>query len=531
MFTDGGQQEWQHVLDRVAVVATSGNSIQNACLENQTQSSPKNCDDLGIDKAKSLDQFFRFLRSHHIHSALEIGLLMDTQLVAPSNVTPACGKEAFGHEKSLRNVLQKIKDAGGDLDYIRMDEPFYYGTVDCKDTVENIAADINLTVLNIVNQYFPEVQIGDVEPLDNLPDNPGLLGRWADAYASATGKRLAFFQVDPAWSNDLIFRNFAETGNVMKERSIPFGVMYTSEDDSSDLGWTQSAIRHFTLSESGFHVDVDQPDFQSWTAHPTNMLPEQEPGTLMNVAYQYLLPQTNLSIVHAGGSNNQVQVKLTAAGQTPVAGANIRVEAIDARKTWPMTNRVIRGLVPANAAYGVIGVRANIEGSRMAVAAGEVDLGVISLDYKDAASTERTWQSHYPTPRKIQLSPTTIVSNNLSAPGSASCQGIAAVPLAPGSPYTLNDPMSATASADHGGYVTIIFLDSSCKGVMRSNLYFSPSSQVLNIAPSTTNAKGQLLFNIPNGIQASSAELRAYYDGDNLSHRSSLAILRSMASK
>jgi hypothetical protein len=81
-------------------------------------------------------------------------------------------------------------------------------------------------------------------------------------------------------------------------------------------GWTQSAIRHFTLPKSGFHVDVDQADFQSWTAHPTDMLPEQEPGTLLNVAYQYLLPETSLTMAYAGGSNNQVQADLTAAGQT-----------------------------------------------------------------------------------------------------------------------------------------------------------------------------------------------------------------------
>src|SRR5208282_6295793 len=97
----------------------------------------------------------------------------------------------------------------------------------------------------------------------------------------------------------------------------------------------------------------------------------------------------------------------------------------------------------------------------------------------------------------MQLLPTTTVSVNLSAPGSTSCNGIPAVPLDPGSPYTLDVPISAPASADHAGYVTIVFLDSSCKGLKRTNLYLSPSSRFLSISPSTTDPDGQLSFRLP----------------------------------
>jgi hypothetical protein len=40
------------------------------------------------------------------------------------------------------------------------------------------------------------------------------------------------------------------------------------------------------------------------------------------------------------------------------------------------------------------------------------------------------------------------------------------------------------------------FLTTLAKGIKRRNLYLSPSSLFLNIAPSMTNAEGQLLFTV-----------------------------------
>jgi len=522
MFTEVSTEKWQQVLDKTSVIALTGNSIQAACLEKHTKSSPRNCSDLGVDQEKSLDHAFRFLKAHHIKAALEVGLLVDTQLAPSSTLTRGCGTEAFIKEDSLTSILQKIREAGGSLDFIRMDEPFWYGTMSCHDTARQVAKDISLAIRHIVESYFPDVQIGDVEPVTSSPKYPALLGRWADAYREATGRRLAFFQADPDWGNELIFRNLVDIASVMKARFIPFGIMYTSQDDSSDLDWTQSAIGHFTMAETYFHINADQADFQSWTKYPAFMLPEQKPGTLLNVAYQYLLPRTYLSMTKVGGFHGRVRIKLTDAERAPLAGAGIRIKAIDVQDSWPMADRIMRGTVPTRAIYGVIGIRANLEGSEMSADRGEADFGTISI-----TSNGKTWRSNYAVPLKMQLSPTKTLLSNLSFTGATTCRSLSVIPLDAGASYTLSVPMSATASAAHAGYVTIVFLDGTCKGIKRDALYFSPSSEWLSRVPLFTNSNGEVLFSAPIAFEAAGAELRAYYGGDNMYHRPSLSVLES----
>ncbi len=520
MFTVEGQHEWKHVLDRVSVIATTGAPIQNACIENRTKSSPRNCLDLGSDQEKSLDQFFRFLKVHHIPFALEAGLLVDTQLTKATALNRECGREAFGREADLRATLQRIQDAGGNVDYIRMDEPFWYGTMSCKDTIDNIAADLARTIQNIVKSYFPNARIGDVEPVVNTPGDPDLVARWADAFEAATGQRLAFFQVDPAWSNDSLLENLVATGKLIGRRSIPYGIMFTSDDDSSDLAWTERAISHFTTIEYLFHAKIDQAVFPSWSAHPTYVLPEQKAGTLMNVAYQYLLPKTFLSIEREENSRNQVTLKLIDAKGRPIRGAKIRVEAVDTKKGWGLTNRVMQSVAPAGALYGVVGIRANLEGSRMALDSGEVDIGAVNV-----VADGKTWTTNNQTPIKLKLSSTTTVRENLSIREGLKCNGMSAIPIVSGATYTLSVPLAATRSADHAGYVTIVFLDKSCNGIKRSNLYFSPSSVRLTDTHALADAGGTIKLAVPMKLQTPGIELRAYYDGDGSVFGPSVAVL------
>jgi hypothetical protein len=197
MFTPQGEKQWSTVASHIAVLTTAGHSIEVSCLENRTTYA-KSCTDLGLSNEQSLDQYFRYIKAHHLAFAFEIGLLTDTQITG-SAINVACGQEAFGREASLRFVFQKIKDAGGEIDYIRMDEPFHYGTRSCHDSVANVAADLNRTINDIVRAYFPNVQIGDAEPTTGRPGDAETIGQWAEAYRAAVGRPLAFFHADAAW--------------------------------------------------------------------------------------------------------------------------------------------------------------------------------------------------------------------------------------------------------------------------------------------------------------------------------------------
>ena len=198
---------------------------------------------------------------------------------------------------------------------------------------------------------------------------------------------------------------------------------------NTDLSWTQSAINYFTEAESGLDTYVDQPVFYTWTANPTYMLPEQIPGTLMNTAYQYLLPHTYLSL---GSSGTSYRVNLVDANGSPIANAPISVVSIDTANAWAPTDRVMTGVVPSTATCAVIGIRANTEGVTMDAPTGQADLGPITVHYTDVSNTSRTWQSAYATPLKIALTPSTTLGDNLSAPGSVKCGGNPGILSCPG---------------------------------------------------------------------------------------------------
>jgi hypothetical protein len=253
------------------------------------------------------------------------------------------------------------------------------------------------------------------------------------------------------------------------------------------------------------------------------MLPERRPGTLLNVAAQYLLPKTQLTIGNEAGSWH---AELRDADREPVADAKLRVVAFDVEKRWPMTDRVVTGTAPADAAYAAFGIRANTEGTTMSYPSGSVDIGPLQLHYRDGASAERIWRYAAGAPYSIALTPSTKLARNLRFTGEAACRG-SVVSIEPGSPYTFEAPMAATGTAAYAGYVMMIFLDRTCKGILRSNIYFGPSQVTVATDAAVTDAAGRLGLRLPPAIAATQPELRAFYDGDNRAHRPSMAIRRT----
>jgi hypothetical protein len=518
MFGKAGDVEWPSVAAHTTAVMTSTYPVQASCLENRFGPNQKTCADLGTPNERSLDQYFRAIKANHFQFVLETGLLLDTQIIGTA-VTQTCAKEAFGREAALRAMLQKIKDAGGTVDILRMDEPFHFGTLSCTDTIPNIAQDI-ARAIPIVRSYFPNARIGDVEPVTGAPDQPAIVGERLDAYRAAVGAPPAFFHVDAAWNVGPAIRNFPLIARIAHERGVPFGVIYDADDERTDQDWTRSAIAHFTEVESGPRPFVNQAIFQSWTAFPTETLPEQTPGKLMNVPFQYVLPKTVIAAQQNGAS---IDARLTDTAGTAISGAPMTAEIVDAADRWhERTTRVFAGQTPPNAAFAVIGIRVNGEGTA-AFAPGRIELGQMVLHYKDAAGQSQTWKSNYPVPDRIAVSPQQTLSLNLPT-GQTPCGAIPAIPVAPDSPYSLEVPVSATLSADRAGYATVIFFDSQCQGFARSFLYFKPASRPL--PDTTTNETGQALLPLPTDVPISGSELRLHYAGDNATHRPSMTSLR-----
>src|SRR5207248_11589490 len=80
----------------------------------------------------------------------------------------------------------------------------------------------------IVRKYFPSAQFGSDEVVDASPSwVPELIG-WVDTYKSVTGEALAFIHADTGWSEAAV-QNFAPLAAALKQRRIPFGVIYDAE--------------------------------------------------------------------------------------------------------------------------------------------------------------------------------------------------------------------------------------------------------------------------------------------------------------
>jgi hypothetical protein len=111
-----------------------------------------------IERAKdsALQRAFRDLERRHIAMAMEASLLIRSTHCAQAT-------EAYGRPGSLEWLLKKIQRNGGNLQYIAMDEPFFYGNKfsgpnACHDSATEIAREIAEN-LKMVRTIFPKVKV------------------------------------------------------------------------------------------------------------------------------------------------------------------------------------------------------------------------------------------------------------------------------------------------------------------------------------------------------------------------------------
>src|SRR5262249_53488269 len=98
------------------------------------------------------------------------------------------------------------------------------------------------------------------------------------------------------------------------------------------------------------------------------------------------------------------------------------------------------------------------------------------------------------------------------APGSNVNPNLKQFPVAPGTPYAVSAPIAATASAEHAGYATVIFLNAQGKALKRDFLCSSPSR--LTLGAVTTDADGRFGLPLPQAMAAAQPEIRAAFAGD-----------------
>ncbi len=426
------------------------------------------------------------LKRRHIKLAVEMSLLARTPDCQAKN-------EAYLPDTDLiTRMLGKIAQNGGDVRYINMDEPFHFGTrwtgpTACHETAEALAVRIRDGIA-VARRVFPNVLVGDTEVVDTSRPWIDSLAGWADTFRQATGQKLAFFHSDVNWSG-IATRNLVPLAAAMRQRGIPFGVIYDADAGAdSDLAWTTSALSHIATIEGPLGLHPDQPVVQTWVNYPSHALPEDAPGTLTNVALDWLAPAPVLQAGFAGGD---VRGRLTDAAGRPIAGAALDVETTGAGRPQ-MTMRSLSGVVPQAAQTAMIGVRAGAEGACICAGATEVSVGTITYREDGGQSAE--------------VAPGRMGHLSLE-PGEPDNANLQSVPVTPGAHFTLQAPMAAPEAATHAGYVTAIFRDGSGHGIGRKFLWFEPGTQHLGAV--TTDARGRFRVAAP-GSAVSVTYLRGH---------------------
>jgi len=260
-----------------------------------------------------LQQIVAFLNAHKIGIEIEAPALQ---------ARSACGSGVEGYVPfglpgglNLRSFtlayLHRLKALGAHVTFIKVDEPYYYGSVvsdavlkqiahasgekntpvSCHFPVAEVARDVG-QFGQLVRSVYPNAAIGDVEPVGPgayQPDAVTALDAWHDTYRSVTGAPFPFFFADvdfadPAWP--ALVRQL-ETATV--RRGIRFGIIYTGDpQDTSDAEWTSQVVARFEEYQRQAGGRPDYVLFQSWQPRPALCLPETDPATFTGVINSYI---------------------------------------------------------------------------------------------------------------------------------------------------------------------------------------------------------------------------------------------------
>lgn len=206
------------------------------------------------------------------------------------------GVEGFAGLDEARRIASRIAAAGGRIDLVAMDEPWFYGHVytgpgACRWPLARIAQGV-AAFEAVMRETFPGVVVGDTEALPRDVEPAGLLA-WLDAYRAETGRPLPFVHLDldfgrvgwPAMVADLDRR----TGS----RDVDVGlILFGDPSDPDDKAWFA------TLAQRVIAIEGSAPDhllFQSWQDRPDRVLPADDASTWTGFVGRYLTDPASLA--------------------------------------------------------------------------------------------------------------------------------------------------------------------------------------------------------------------------------------------
>jgi hypothetical protein len=429
---------------------------------------------------------FGDLRRRGIALALEFGPL------TPSGCGD--GVEGFiGH--LLAQSARRIRSLGGELRYLAMDEPFYYGSLydgprACRWSAQQIAenAAVNLGQLRA---EFPEVLVGDIEPVLALsgaapPEWLDRYAEWIDAFAAATGRPLAFIHADVAWSFLGRQSGVVALGAVAADKGVPYGVIYNAGFEEADRDWLRHAEEHFVDFELHGGRPPEHAVFQSWTPRPTHVLPETSPEAFTFVIDQYVRERTRLTLKLRRPPAASTLLRSRAVGRlTDASGRGLTSVPLTLSVAQPSGVHVVTGTVPSTARSALVGLRIN---SECGDCGGPADVLLRSFRYTEATAPARTvdldfgdglagwapWGSGQFLIEPID-SPPYQALHVLVQPSEFAALNSGSFPVTPGALFTYEVSATIPPESAGSGYLAIFFLSAAGIEVWRERAPIEPA--------------------------------------------------------
>jgi hypothetical protein len=333
-----------------------------------------------IDGASDADLRTQFadLKRRHIALALEFGVLSPTD----GWVSEGYG----GQDHHLLKAVRRIQEDGGNLAYIAMDEPIYFGATYRKPGFTPLTVDqmVEDAAVNIKEMWrvFPDVKVGDIEPLVSASaqglSTESLIARYRDgieAFETILGKPLAFFDADLDWDSKDFPNRLAAVSRMVRTTDVPFGVIYNGNgEDQGNTSWLLAARRHVAECEA----TIGTPDiviFQSWNPYPRRLLPETDRDAFTSLINDYFGQPTRMSLAV---SNSRVSGRLSTKTGAGIAGATINI-TLRPQSSLPMfAAYTASGQIPDGARMAVLAIRVNNEGASV----GRCDVGVKEMRFE-----------------------------------------------------------------------------------------------------------------------------------------------------
>ena len=392
-----------------------------------------------------LQVMFADLRRRHIALALEAGLMTERQ---------DCSQHVEGYNRPgpSSRIAERIRQAGGDLQYLAMDEPLWFGhqvrgANACHASIDDVARDVAFNIA-AYRRVFPSVQVGDIEPAGMSAPAEWVdeIMQWALAYRQATGGSLAFFDADVTWDGPWR-RQLPVLASRLHAAGIKFGIIYDGgPGDQTGLAWTLHAEELFAEVEFGLRLTPDQAILQTWMPQPDHMLPETEPGTMTWLVNRYAAAPARLDLRRV---NTRLEGELTGLAGRPIGGAPITLAAESFGDWTAPAVHTLSGRVPSNAPTAIFALRINAE----CHCSGPADIGVGPMLYRDdrtGATVRQAFQGPEGTAAALV--------HFQARPGQAITQNVQRFPVMPGDPFTIQVPMRTDPASEDSGYVALIFL-------------------------------------------------------------------------